>query len=734
MKNSTDTVKSDFWQGVGRWFSFGLSDKQKFAIKVSLSIVLVYLIPFSQGWKLLPDIDVDNMQYAYVAGITIMIIASAGPVSESFFKGAMRLSGVIIGAVIGIGLIALFPQDRITYLVILSITVTIVLYILRAFKGDHSIFLLTALNMMLVFKGGEIDDVFLYGLERVFMTAFGVIVYSFVSVFLWPVNLKDDSEEIAGALSSLQLKLFLNLNAKKDERVALQSQLLKNEQLLEGVTKDISIDSINMKQWHSIVYNYKNINGFLTLLSNHDKEKYAADFPSYIENYLQLEDEIALLMQDISKAWETKREIMIPERIEPEYNIQMIRTLTPLEHASLLTTIQDMKKLHNELRRLAKKLNSINSTVPTSFEPEEIPKNKYFLWGDIEHLKGALITFIIFWAGTLFWITMNPPGGFLVVTLAVVFSVLTTFSPLNPSKLIIVFTFSFIFSTLMYIFVLPNLHYGWELGLFIFIYIFISFYFISPKMSMFFALGMVVMSIQNDMNYNFSLFLLILLVMYLFLFALQFFYHIPFSTKPEHLFLTMKSRFFRFSHILLERGRTHDKGNSSLLLKIRAKYCDMHLMSTVKKMQLWASNVDFNYFDTIDKAKLMGFTQECEKFVYMLRLLYHQDLAMKGNPLIAKLLERHTLPFLSDLFHEYTLGKEVKDIDPFWKDEKKTVEKVEESLAQLLYDIDFGDYSEEIISEFYENISLRRNVWLAFFSCQKLMEEIDFNALEMSRF
>ena len=253
-------------------------------------------------------------------------------------------------------------------------------------------------------------------------------------------------------------------------------------------------------------------------------------------------------------------------------------------------------------------------------------------------------------------------------------------------------------------------------------------------MSMFFALGMSLMAIQNDMYYDFSYFLLVLLVMYLFLITLHFFYYIPFSTKPEHLFLTMKSRFFRFSHILLERGRTHDKGNSSLFLKVRAKYCDMHLMSTVKKMQLWASKVDLNYFDTIDKAKLMGFTQECEKFTYMLRLLYHRDLVMKGNPLIKQLIETYNLPSLTELLNEYALGKEVKDIDPFWKDEKKTVEKVEESLAQLLYDIDFEAYSEEIISEFYENISLRRNVWLAFFSCQSMMEEIDFNTLKVSRF
>jgi len=711
------------WESISSLFFFSLSDKLKFSIKVSLSIVLAYLIPFSQGWA-----------QAHVAAITVIIIAAMGSVSESAIKGLMRLFGVVIGATIGMTLIALFPQERMLYLITLSITVTTVLYLLRAYKGDTSIFMLTAMTMLLVFKNGEVDDIFIYGNDRTFMTAFGVTIYTLVGVFLWPVNVKDDSEANASALSLLQSELFLKRDEKKEERVVLLENVLKHEQLLTSATMDVSTASMDMKQWHSMIYNYKSINEFLILLANHDKEKYADDFPLYVKNYLQLENEIFLLMQDISKVWKERQEIKIPEPVKPEYQSKMIATLTHLEHASLLATIQDMKKLHEELRTLAKKLNSLNSPVPTFFVLEETPKNRHFLWGDIEHLKGALITFIIFWTATIFWITMNPPGGFLVVVAATGLSVMTTFSPLKPSMLIIIFTLSFIFSTLMYVFVLPNLHYGWELGLFIFGYTFISFHLINPKMSIFFALGMVLMMISNEMYYDFSFFLLLLLVFYLFLFFLQFFYYIPFSTKPEYLFLTMKKRFFRLSHILLERGRKHDEGKNSLLLKIRARYSDVHLMITVKKMQLWASKIDVGYFDTIEKNVLMGFTKECEKFTYMLRLLYHQDLAMKGNPLIKQLVKTYSLPSLSDLLNEYALGKEVKDIDPFWKDEKETVEKVEESLAQLLYDIDFEAYSEEIISEFYESISLRRNVWLAFFSCQNMMEKIDFKVLERSRF
>ncbi|RLA65963.1 MAG: hypothetical protein DRQ78_04860 [Epsilonproteobacteria bacterium] len=709
------------WESISSLLFFSLSDKLKFSIKVSLSIVLAYLIPFSQGWE-----------QAHVAAITIIIIAASGPVSSSIYVGTMRLIGVLIGAIIGMTLIALFPQDRLFYLLALSVTVTITLYMLRAFKGDTSIFMLTAMTMMLVFKNGEVDDIFIYGIDRTYMTALGVLIYTFVGVFLWPVNLKDNNEEYAQALSSLQLKLFLNRDATEEERISLKSQLLKQEQLLDSATMDNSTASMNMRQWNSMIHNYKNINELLTLLSIHDKESYTNDLELYVSDYTTLESAVSSLLENIRNEWKEKNEIHIPEHIKPVYIMEKIKTLSHLENASLLTTIQNMKKLHDELITLAKKLNSLNSPMPTLFSLENIPEKKHFLWGDIEDIKGSLITFIIFWSATVFWITANPPGGFIVVVAATGLGVLTSFSPLKPIMLIIIFTLSFIFSTLMYVFVLPNLHYGWELGLFIFIYMFIAFHFISPKMSIFFALGMVLMIISNEMYYDFSFFLLLLLVFYLFLFFLQFFYYIPFSNKPEHLFLTLKKRFFKLSYLMLERVR--DKDKSSILLKLGAKYSDMHLMKTVKKMQLWASKIDTSYFDTIDKNTLLAFTQECEKFTYMLKLLYHRDMRMHKNPLIKETLTHNDLPSLSILLKEYYLEKEVKEVDSFWKDEKVIPDKAEEYLTKVLSTIDFSAYSEEIISEFYENISLRKNVWLSFFACQEMMETLDFKVLQRNRF
>jgi len=707
--------------------SFTLSDKLKFAIKASLSMALAYLIPLSQGWS-----------QPGTAATTVMLIAAMGSVGDSVTKGVLRVIGTIIGAAIGMTLIGLFPQDREIYLLVASVVATLFLYLARAYKGDMTVFMLSAVTLLMMFQNGEVDNVFIYGIDKTFMTIVGIIIYTLVGIFLWPVNLKDTSVENAAVLSALQAELYLQRDGKKEDRKVLHQEMIAQEQLLG--TSIIASDSSSMEmnfsktQWYDIVNSYKKIDEVLTLLSHHDKASYVDKFPRYVTNYKTIDTQIIELLEALPLAWKEQKEIVIPEALEYEYDIEEIKTLSQLERADMSTTISDMIKLHTQLRKLADKLNSLISPMPTLFTLEEVPPPTSFLWFDMEDLKGSLITFIIFWVATLLWIIVNPPGGFIIVVLATALSILTTFSPLKPSLLIIIFSLSFIFATAMYIFVLPNLHYGWELGLFVFIYAFIGFYFINPMLAVFFILGSATLGINNTMSYNFDVFLIILFMFYAFLFMLLLFYYIPFSTKPEHLFLVMKKRFFKLSKILLQRSNNLSNDNGSFFGAMKAKYSKIHLMGTVKKMQLWASKVDDKYFDTVDKELLLNFTKECETFVYLLEMMHHRDMKMINNPLIKSFREQNDGATLSDLLAEYAEGKDVKDVDPFWRDEEQIVTKIEERLKSFLHDVKYNEYSEKDMIEFYENISLRRNVWLSLFSCQKMMEEIDFTALETSRF
>ena len=727
MQTATKENKRSLIQVIDSLLSFSLSDKLKFAIKASLSMALAYLIPLSQGWA-----------QPGTAATTIMLIAATGSIGDSILKGALRVIGTVIGASIGMTLIGLFPQDRELYLLFASVIVTVLLYFARAYKGDMTVFLLSAVTLLMMFQNGEVDNVFTYGIDKTFMTILGIIIYTFIGIFLWPVNLKDTSVENAATLSILQTELYIQRDRAKEDRKVLYQKMIVQEQLLG--TSIIASDSSSMEmnfsktQWYDIVNSYKQIDQLLTLLSLHDKASFVNDFPRYITNYNTIDKDILGLMEALPLAWKEKKEINIPEALEYEYDLSEVKKLSQLERADISTTISDMVKLHTQLRKLAEKLNSIISPMPTFFSLEDIPKPPAFLWFDMEHLKGSLISFIIFWTATLLWIFVNPPGGFLIVVLATALSVLTTFSPLKPSLLIIIFSMSFVFATTMYIFVLPNLHYGWELGLFIFFYSFIGFYLINPKISVFFLLGTATLGINNTMNYNFDIFLITLFIFYAFLFLLLLFYYIPFSTKPEHLFLLMKKRFFKLAQILLQRNRNLEHKNESFMGAMAAKYSKIHLMSTVKKMQLWASQIDDKYFDTLDKKLLLDFTKECETFVYLLQMMYHRDIQMLDNPLLKSFKKQLHGDSMVNLLGEYATGKDAKELDTFWGDEKQIIAKTEERLKDFISNAKPGQYSEKEIIEFYENISLRRNVWLSLFSCQKMMETLDFKVLERSRF
>ena len=115
------------------------------------------------------------------AAITVLLISTAGPVGETITKGMHRVIGTIAGAIIGMTLIGIFPQDRALYLIFLSIFVAITLYLVRAFKGDMTIFLITAVTIMMVFQNGEVDTVFTYGIDRTYMTIIGIAIYILLS-------------------------------------------------------------------------------------------------------------------------------------------------------------------------------------------------------------------------------------------------------------------------------------------------------------------------------------------------------------------------------------------------------------------------------------------------------------------------------------------------------------------------------------------------------------------------
>ncbi|MGR5470849.1 FUSC family protein, partial [Vibrio astriarenae] len=87
----------------------------------------------------------------------------------------------------------------------------------------------------------------------------------------------------------------------------------------------------------------------------------------------------------------------------------------------------------------------------------------------------------------------NPPGGYSFVTFSTIFMSLLSFVPVHPVVLLILFTFGFLFAVPSYVFILPGLELGAELGVFIFLYTFVGFYLFKGPVTIFYMIGLFVL-------------------------------------------------------------------------------------------------------------------------------------------------------------------------------------------------------------------------------------------------
>ena len=123
-----------------------MNDKSKFATKVALSLTLAYLIPFSMGWP-----------QAATAATTVMLIASTGSRRESLAKGTLRVLGTLVGAVIGLLLVGMFAQDRIMYMLSVSVVVSFIFYFRNAYQKDPTSLALTGVMTLMSHPDTPID-------------------------------------------------------------------------------------------------------------------------------------------------------------------------------------------------------------------------------------------------------------------------------------------------------------------------------------------------------------------------------------------------------------------------------------------------------------------------------------------------------------------------------------------------------------------------------------------------
>ena len=726
-----------------------MNDKIKFSIKVSLSLTLAYLVPFAMGWP-----------QASTAATTVMLIASTGSRRESLAKGTLRVLGTIAGAVVGLLLVGWFAQDRFLYMLSVSIVVSFIFYFRNAYRKDPTLLMLTGVMTLMMSNGGDAEGAFLYGIDRAYMTVFGVVVYTLVGTFLFPTKTEQNLRQLTEQLNQAQQNLFnaivqnftqqvdhtvedgnpseeamtldtpapqLNLDELLDKVFVAQNAL---EQRFNTVSAECSDVSAYLKEWRLSLHLSKQVTQQLTVAA---RSKFShQEALEFINNFDQAKNEINALFDSCHQAWDDKAN---PDNTQPfnvDYNHEYLDNKPHLAKGSALTLGYLLESMHQQLSRLAETIRCIDSVTHSVSFDIQLPKaNGQFLWWDAENFKTAVKTFVTYWVAGLIWIYLNPPGGYSFVVFSTIFMSLLSFVPVHPILLLVLFTFGFLFAVPSYVFILPQLDLGLELGLFIFIYTFIGFYLFNGPITIFYMIGLFVLGLDNTMTYHFGIMMTIMTLFYMVVFMIIFAHYFPFSSKPEHLFLTVKERYFRHTRSLLA---IYQKPPNRHFTSLK---CALHLVTlnvSAHKLKVWGSKINHKHFDKTTPQAIAAFSHACDVLSNHINTLMSAEKKLAMNPLITKLRQEYSdniIPLMAGSLASHQITEE---LDSVFEQYSQDYQVLEDKLEGFFSELDLSDYAYSEIADFYILLNLKRNVFEAIKHCKQTYEDIDWVNLRQKRF
>ncbi|EKO3845340.1 FUSC family protein [Vibrio harveyi] len=724
-----------------------MNEKIKFATKVALSLTLAYLIPFAMGWP-----------QASTAATTVMLIASTGSRRESLAKGTLRVLGTLVGAVIGLLLVGMFAQDRLLYMLSVSVVVSFIFYFRNAYQKDPTLLALTGVMVLMMSNGGDAEGAFMYGVDRAYMTIFGVVLYTLVGTFLWPTKTEQNMRQLIEQLNQAQQALFNAILQNFEQKTALQQDVVTNEKATENdeapsptidellekvfaaqnaleqrfatVSVECSDVSAYMKEWQLAVHFNKQITQELSVAA-HSHFSHQQD-RSCINNFEQATQEIQQLFKISQEMWDNEGAAYRAQELNIEYNQAALADASHLVKGSALTLGHLLKLMHQSLSRLTESISCIDSVTNNVSFKQELPKQKSkFLWWDAENFKTAVKTFTTYWVAGLIWIYFNPPGGYSFVTFSTIFMSLLSFVPVHPFMLLILFTFGFLFAVPSYVFILPGLELGAELGLFIFIYTFIGFYLFKGPVTIFYMIGLFVLGLDNNMTYHFGILMTIMTLFYMVVFMIIFAHYFPFSSRPEHLFLTLKERYFR--HVGDLFASYHQQSESSFK-KLKRSLHLVTLNVSSKKLMVWGSKINHKLFDKTPPEAIGAFSKSCNALSNHVNILIAAEQKLLSNRLIKQLRGKHTdsiLPLMAGALASHQTTDELNSVfEQYSQDYQSFENKLEEFFSEL----DLSDYAYSEIAGFYILLNLKRNVFEAINQCKQTYEDIDWVNLRQKRF
>gem|GEM_PF-1150490 len=491
------------------------------AFKLALSMTLFYWLALWMDWDL-PKF-----------GALAIVVVSLSTTGASLNKGVMRVAGTGLGALSGFVLLSWFFQSPAGMLLGVSLYLTVIGYFMQTSRqGD--IWFNAGFVAVSVWSSSymKVDTAFHFATTRFLETAAGVIIFTLVSVLLWPRTSRQALLQQGQDLWAGMHKLFaMHRRLLQQPTTAPETDVSRLDMQLAGMYQnllatldaayaDTAAVSRNKRIWELLRVDLRAFGSTQELWRESIADCRALDLDKLLPGLAGALNILEARLARGTVLWQQQQEpgseqdgsdADLLNELPLDINSSAVTTLSHLQHAALLNFVSQLKALDSTSRELLQTLRVLAGHDTAGALHSYMHKIQPFQpsrWNP-ERLLKALFPAVCWVAAWSFWVHVQPPGGPSIPMMAATFGLVMVMAPINLLGLLLVLLLSmFIFVAPVYLLVMPLLDSGFAILMLIFLYTFCFGFlgFRSPVLK----IGPLMMFVQianvtNDQFYSFLL-------------------------------------------------------------------------------------------------------------------------------------------------------------------------------------------------------------------------------------
>ena len=726
------------------------SVRTKEAVKIALSLVLVYSISLQSGWM-----------NPYWAGLAVAMVSLAPP-GQSIRKGFLRICGTFPGCLAALLILALAPQNPCPFIMLVGGWIFFTTYMMLHDKERSYLWNVAGFVCLIIVLTGPSSsaNTFEHAMYRTVETILGVLVYTGISIFLWPVSSRGGARKSGLELLETQQKL-LGVDAGSLTQANVQEDLGKLQvqgttqlQQLRTMIQAESSENYEMQRmrprWREFAETSERLLAAqvrcwfdLSQLNNLDVDAVFPDLQVFVRT-------LSERIERCHGALSGGAVIVDLPAVRITSNAELVRKLTVLDRAAVAVLQKDLRCLDSLTRSMSDRVNQLTTQAHAFADSSKPPVSEPGAGGgraftlpapDLDYLRGAGFAVATVIVGFTIWIYVNPPGhaSWFQLTGTIAMAVAAT-QQMKAKNLVVPVGLASMLGVCVYVFVMPRLTSFYELGAVLFVCVFVNSYYFTgvARLAGFIAIINEI-SVHNQQTYDFAAmansFLFTMLAFY-FVFVMS---YLLSSARPEKALLRLLSRYFRSVDYLsteLAVARGDEAGLTALYRRWKTNFYLRELKTLPGKIGPWSDAIDLKSFPDNSREQIHSLVASLQILSYRVESLLSAGRATQSRILIDASRSEISawLASIARVSREWSSRPEAGNVESLQQHLAEGLNTLEARFRNAGSQLDKSAVDESDAENYFHLLSSLRGVSEASLTYAKAAEVIDFPHWREERF